>query len=531
AVMIQGGEVRGEEEGGGASLLGVGIRAVGVGGTDQPGLVLSGVTVVGASGALERIGLLADRTGVQVSGGTLDGSVTPGGRRAVGVRFAGNEPGKGLLLDKCDRIGGGAPSGQGARYEAFGVELESAAGAILSENKLVVGCTSVCKADFPGALAAGVRGLKGALVLDKNDTVVGGPQKGGLAASSSRHAGVWLEEGSLKATGNKLLGGNLTPDSLPGEVVGVDSQGLLTLSGNTLVGGYGFSLAVGLNAVGGKGSQILANSIRGGAAKVAIGARTGSQASLLFSVNTVNACGIPLEGPDGGVCKSVDQSTGLISHGDFNSRFSNNYVLGGFGAVSTGCELGNNAEQLGGEGAALFVYNLCFGIGRGKTSEPTTEAVGIRLVGLDGKKAQGFHMLNNIFLVSNVTAERYVGVEGPAEQLIMRNNDFFLVSGPMGLGPGSAYYKRGAQEIDDLLVLNQSSPSWTFDKNIAKNPKFKAPLGDFTALTAAGLHLDSSCALLNQGMITPAEANDFDGEVRGKGQVDGFPEIGPDECP
>jgi hypothetical protein len=71
----------------------------------------------------------------------------------------------------------------------------------------------------------------------------------------------------------------------------------------------------------------------------------------------------------------------------------------------------------------------------------------------------------------------------------------------------------------------------TFDKNITKDPKFKAPLGDFTNLTAAGLHLDSSCALLNQGMLVSSEVNDFDGEVRGKGQGDGFPEIGPDECP
>jgi hypothetical protein len=252
---------------------------------------------------------------------------------------------------------------------------------------------------------------------------------------------------------------------------------------------------------------------------------------MLFSVNMVNACGVPLEGPDGGACKTAEQSTGLVSHSDVNSKFSNNYVLGGFGASSTGCELGNNSEQLGGEGAALFVYNLCFGLGRAKTVEPTTEAVGVRLVGLGGQKVQGLLLLNNLFLAGNTTAERYGGVEGAAEQLTVRNNDFFLVSSPVGLGPGSAYYKRGAQEIDDLPALNQSSASWTFDKNVAKDPKFKAPLGDFTNLTAAGLHLDSSCALLNQGLVTTAEANDFDGEARGKGQGDGFPEIGPDECP
>jgi hypothetical protein len=71
----------------------------------------------------------------------------------------------------------------------------------------------------------------------------------------------------------------------------------------------------------------------------------------------------------------------------------------------------------------------------------------------------------------------------------------------------------------------------TFTKNISVDPKFKAPLGDFSKLSADGLHLNSSCALLNQGLVTPAEANDFDGQVRGKGGADGLPEIGPDECP
>jgi hypothetical protein len=532
AVTIQGGEVRGEEDGGSGSLLGVGIRAVLVGGGGVPGLTLSGVAVVGASVALERVGLLANRTRVKVEGGTIDGSLTAGGRRVVGVRFEGGEPGAvGLVLDKCERIGGGAPSGQGGKYEAFGVELASEAGAVLIGNKQVAGCTSFCKADFPGSMAAGVRGLQGNLVLEKNEMILGGPQQGGLGASTSRHAGVRMEGGSLKATGNKLLAGNLVSDSLPGEVLGVDSQGTVALSGNTLVGGYGVSLAAGLVAAGGKESKVLSNVLRGGAAKVAFGARTTSQKAMLFSVNTVNACGVPLEGPDGGACKTVEQSTGLVSHSDVNSKFSNNYVLGGFGASSTGCELGNNFEQLGGEGAAQFVYNLCFGLGRTKTKEPTTEAVGVRLVGLGGQKVHGLLLLNNIFLAGNMTAERYGGVEGAAEQLTVRNNDFFLISSPIGLGPGSAYYKRGAQEIDDLPTLNQSSPNWTFDKNVAKDPKFKAPLGDFTNLTAAGLHLDSSCALLNQGIVTNAETNDFDGEVRGTNKGDGFPEIGPDECP
>jgi hypothetical protein len=354
--------------------------------------------------------------------------------------------------------------------------------------------------------------------------------------ATARHAGLQLSVGcgdagcvSVSAAGNVLIAGNRDGQQPPGYALGVESKGVpLSLQDNLeVVGGHGFTQAVGVSAEGSKGSVISRNVIGGGAAKVAVGARTSSQEAQLFLANVVNACGIL----DTDACKVAEQSTGLVSHNDKDSRLANNYVLGGFGAIATGCELGNNEAMLGGKGAALFAYNLCFGIGRAKTTEPTTEAVGVRLVGLDGQKAQGLLLLNNIFLVTSVTAERFGGVEGPVEQLIMRNNDFFLLSGPQGLGPGSAYYKRGAVEIDDVATLNQSTSSVTFTKNISVDPKFKAPLGDFSKLSADGLHLNSSCALLNQGLVTPAEANDFDGQVRGKGGADGLPEIGPDECP
>jgi hypothetical protein len=528
-----------------------GIAVVAADAVTGPVLV-TGCEVTGGDEATERLGISATQTPLTVELSSVSGSLTPGGRRAVGISLTGLVAVTEVTIIDNKAITGGAPgsSNQGV-YSAFGVEIAGVNPTLVQGNALIAGCSPACTGVGVSAsnvaLGAGVRVSAGAgHVIEGNALISGGTHDAAVADNTS-HSGILAGFPAASSVGGGLVGltvsgntaivGNADPALTPAVASGFAGRDIdVTLQGNaSVLGGYAREAAAGVLIVArafgpANEATIRDNTVAGGVGATSATGVAVSGTLAVIQRNVIDACGLPgtSAGAPPAACLPAPFTTGLLGTNNPDLLVTNNFVFGGYGALATGCDVAAR-QQLGGASVrTALVYNLCLAQGRAAGAGSISQAVGLRLHPWNGPAAD-HDMSDNILSAGDVAFARYgVDEDAAVASMTLRANAFVPDAGVAAMFV--AYYLHDSLgELDSAAAVNAlNGGGHDVAGNVATDPLFAA--ADPYAPSAAGYHLNPNCVLANLGEPSPHEAEDYDLQARDDGSDPTAPEMGPDEC-
>jgi hypothetical protein len=465
-------------------------------------------------------------------------------------------------------------------YVAYGVFVGANAPAVstlIKNNQQIRGCFNACVGKGDGALAvdrspataAGLRLEAGSHEVDGNEAIVGGNWTGAGDNSFTHHVGIYgssglclTEEANLCVPGavgpaltlrkNKLVMGS-------GDVSGGNPKattkrprhayGLLATKGNVKVeGGRYFggwteeqplvlsdrhSTTVGAYVLQGESVEVSDARLSAGSAKtvtlhpgVGMGLMVSSSAGVRVERNWVEGCGLETSGASNLdlVCESY-MNRGLVSVGNKEGLFGNNYVFSGLGAVASACMMGPSS------GGDRLLYNACLVQPSVYNSNAFDEASALDLHGFGTTEVpNGIVVENNILGILNRTTGKRIAINEANLNAVLatfkvRNNAFLEL--PVAGGPPlvTYWYSRNGNgtytELDSLASINAQGQGNVIFSSVGL---FLAPAP--LQPNPAGFHMAGSCKLFGLGVSNELVVDDYDREARSK-----TPTIGPDECP
>jgi hypothetical protein len=504
---------------------------------------VTGATLDGGTSGIVRRGIDSSGVPLTVATSTISAtrgpiqiSTTEGVRSAIGIELEGTFP-AGTVISIHDNVElvGGDVCNPCFDYRCGGaaVRFDSTVDSVIEKNQAIRGVNVV-----GGFATDGIRINQGGNhAIRNNASIVAGRQTGGDWAF---FAGINVTKaGSAIATvtvdGNGLVAGNPTPMLGNDAPIGFYGKGVTaTLTNNTrILGGYGwYPYGVLVERAPDAAGAPVPNNITLSGNAIDGGGNFGAGLSLHWQTatvtdNVIQACGLKdASGQPDPVCKAIGTSYGMLVEGASQSLIANNYVFGGFTSEATACTLGCDPQ---GTGCSLplsvsFVDNLCaVGWNDFAGATMTATALDLRYWGapdcplvagniLDGSGNASAYDLKHDSSFQNAT---------PTECWKLSNNDLV----PRGSSCAAWVYLKGSLCYSTAAALNAASTATQqLSANVDLDPSYVA--ANLSQPTAAGYHLDATCALGGKGLANASVTTDFDGKARATP-----PAIGPDECP
>jgi len=536
-VSLGAAEVSGHPEAGDSNTSSTGVELVDTLGLGGLAATITGSTITGGGSGFRRTGVRSEGVSLSISGSDVSGSREAGEAYSFGVLIEGVfAPGSSVeLRDNVALVGGHDSAHQGfCTYNAAGIKVDADQAITVEGNTLIKG-TAV---PLMNGGAAGILLLDGnGHLISDNVHIEGGPTDSFCATAGIALYGPANERMAIEISGNALIGGNMEPDldHATYQVFGIYALGVdLVLRDNALIsagswdgssGGdvAGVFLREPTNTVGNDDYEnylvAYGNHIAGGGGT---GMHLDSNRADVHH-NLIEACGLEEPADCGGY--------GLWSFGDWGSHYHNNYVFGGLNEGAIACALGSNSEGYKPMNVR-FEYNLCHAAGRVQSSPHYgSTAVGLVIDSFWNQDGGQPIVVNNILDAGTEATTRYALLYRTLADMTFSNND--LLVGELDqehaiclakYWPASLPCAKTIAEVEGLFP-----PTSTAENLVSILPGYAAP--DPNDPSAAGFHLDGSCALRDLGQVSPAVSVDYDGDARGTGSGDGWPEIGPDECP
>lgn len=484
------------------------------------------VSIEGSSHGLVRRGVFSAGVPLVLSTSKIIGSRTPveygyfGPVRTVGVEITGTFPsGARIDLVKNAEIVGGdvSRSCEDWRCASAGIAVDADVDTLIEENALIRGSY-----DKTGFAAKAIQIVSGAThTIRKNARIVAGTVFGqdGGASSGIDVVGRDTQRATVIVEDNVLVGG--APDAGMFAHTGVGFHGMHVIAtvrnNGRLVGGFGwYPKGVWIERGATPNEVTITNNTIDGGSR-------GSTGLLLAGAkgrverNTVHACELPdpATGQPAAECAEATNLTtgnrGLVVDWDHGTVVANNYVF----AREVACSLGRGTVpgDVRSPLAVSFVHNACIATGPSWRSDSPVVAFVL-------SEYTGRPLIANNILDGKDYAFLQPASEPQYEYALLHNA---LV--PRGQSCLAYVYLPGQQCYASASDLNARSnaPLQQVAGNVSLDPGYASP----AAKTAAGYHLDASCALGGRGTSVPAASvtADWDGDAR-----HATPTIGPDEC-
>jgi cysteine-rich repeat protein len=483
------------------------------------GASIEGATVDGGTLAEELTGIRTQGVPLTVKASTVTATSGKFGNTNRGIHITGSfVPGTIVTLTENNAIDGGTAAGLGPLFFTNGVDVDAKHPVTISDNLKIAGAATPSRSP-----ASGVRlvGAGPGHVIEGNQLITGGPDNAGFYD----HSGVWMIESAALIEDNTLIAGNEDPAHVGDTVNGIYARASqiivrnnAQILGGHAVGGLGEGSVFGIhvwapNANDVSSAVIEDNTIIAGTAKIrAYGLAIEMRTHAIVQRNIVFVC--PFHGDDPR-CKTGQRTGALVTTGNIDSLYANNWFFGGYAGTRT-CTFGcpHNAQNC----FRLAEYyrfdgNLCHApFGTAGYIEPQS----------NGANPPSL-LINNIFHVETGTGPA-LSYEPPwADPFEIRHNDF-VTGGKCVVN--AIDVPVCAANIAEVNALNGNGIVIASD-NVSVSPAYVAPAPK--QQTVAGYHLDATCALKGLGEPSPQVPVDYDGDPRGDGNAS-YPEIGPDEC-